>query len=674
MLYYHYELGFGTDANGNKIYGCCCSDGSAEIANDKYFNAYSRDGDKLLCVTRIHEKGSTMEVVAAVKVNADGDKDVPEALHDEFPKLRILRRAEITVDEFRRHLDMMNFNGGRKILSKLKLDYRTDGLFNPCPYEWRETVFDALPMKKNECRKRAERILASQSLHQELQRIYSPQNKKAYFGHPVHYLISAGDWGAAQDMYELLLRALASNGRLCSNRVAVFRNFEKGTYRDERYPQHLNACEGGIVVLELCGDPGTGRFASDFYEFTKFTGDLVEKMKKDTLFIFVEIMGKSVKNADALGNILTKADVIQLTEGSGTPEQAVAYLKELAEKSDIAPETPDEVLACLPEKESYSVSDIYSAYHTWYGNGLKNHIYKAYRQQVFEKVEITETVNRPYEELRQMIGLEQVKSVIGQIVSTGKIRCMRELMGLRADAASLNMLFAGNPGTAKTTVARLLAQILKDEDVIRSGRLVECGRQDLVGRYVGWTAKIINEKFREAEGGVLFIDEAYSLVDDSNSFGAEAINTITQLMENYRERVIVIFAGYPEKMKTFLDQNEGLRSRISFHLNFPDYNPEELLEILRFHAGKREYTIAEDAIPAIREILSDAVCQENYGNGRYVRNLLEQAIIRQSSRLYNLDPEQKLTAAEMCLLRAEDFAPVTLGIAEAAHPQIGFAV
>ena len=133
MLFYHYELGFGTDENGRKIYGCCCSAGGAETANDKFFNVYSLHGDKLLCVTRIHEKESTMEVFAAVKVNADGDKDVPEALLAEFPKLRILRREEVTIDDFRRNVDMMNFGGGRKILTKLKLDYRTDGLFNPCP-------------------------------------------------------------------------------------------------------------------------------------------------------------------------------------------------------------------------------------------------------------------------------------------------------------------------------------------------------------------------------------------------------------------------------------------------------------------------------------------------------------------------------------------------------------
>ena len=125
------------------------------------------------------------------------------------------------------------------------------------------------------------------------------------------------------------------------------------------------------------------------------------------------------------------------------------------------------------------------------------------------------------------------------------------------------MIFTGNPGSAKTTVARLLSQILKKEGILDSGRFVEVGRADLIARYVGWTAKTVCEKFREAAGGVLFIDEAYSLVDDSNTFGDEAINTIVQEMENHRDDVIVIFAGYPEKMKVFLEKNEGLRSRIS---------------------------------------------------------------------------------------------------------------
>jgi Cdc6-like AAA superfamily ATPase len=247
-------------------------------------------------------------------------------------------------------------------------------------------------------------------------------------------------------------------------------------------------------------------------------------------------------------------------------------------------------------------------------------------------------------------------------------------MGLKAEAASLNMLFSGNPGTAKTTFARLLTQILKEEDVIKSGKLVECGRQDLVGKYVGWTAKIVEEKFMEADGGVLFIDEAYSLVDSSNTYGAEAINTITQLMENYRDRVIVIFAGYPDKMKLFLEQNEGLRSRIAFHLSFPDYTPDELLDILKLHAKKREYTLSEDALKTCLEIFTEASAHANYGNGRYVRSFLEQAVIRQSERILNSDNDKGLNADEMCLLKPEDFKAVSLGFTDEHEKKVGFAV
>ena len=124
-------------------------------------------------------------------------------------------------------------------------------------------------------------------------------------------------------------------------------------------------------------------------------------------------------------------------------------------------------------------------------------------------------------------------------------------------------MFSGTPKTAKTTAAKLLTIILKDEDALRTGRFIECGRQDLVGKYVGWTAKIVQDKFKQAAGRVLFIDEAYALVDDSNTYGVDAINTITQFMENYRNDVIVIFAVYPDKMGTFLDQNEGLREAVS---------------------------------------------------------------------------------------------------------------
>ncbi|MBR6101457.1 MAG: AAA family ATPase [Ruminococcus sp.] len=680
MIYYSYELrwkNFDPDKAARmhrtrSSFELNYSESTLESLNDRFYNDFVTKED-VICSITSREEG-TLFVYAAAKVAGFDEKVISGILNRTFPDCVIHRYREVTVDEFKRNVGDTNYGNGRKILTKLKIDYRMAGIFDPLPYNWTEQITDLTKLTAAECKRQAEKILASKSFKDELSRIYSRKNAKSYYGHPVHYFISAGDWGGARDMYELLVRALRSNNRLLSNRMSVFRDFRKGAYRDERYRQHMIASEGGIVVLELCSDTGMGRFASDFHEFTKVTGEILEEMKKDTLFIFVEIMGKSVKNADAVGNITAKADIIQITEGSGTSEQARAYLADLTDKSDIKPDSMDEVFEYLPKNESYTVTDIYNAYNNWYGDGLKNHIYKAYKKQDCCRVVITEAEDKPYEELKEMIGLTDAKTTLDRIIAAGKMKCLREQMGLKTEAGSLNMLFAGNPGTAKTTFARLLTQILKEEDVIKSGKLVECGRQDLVGLYVGWTAKIVEEKFREAEGGVLFIDEAYSLVEDSRTYGAEAINTITQLMENYRDKVIVIFAGYPDKMKLFLEQNEGLRSRIAFHLNFPDYTSDELLDILKLHIRKREYALDRDAEAKCLGIFREASGHENYGNGRYVRTFLEQAVIRQSERLVNSVGDKALGKDELCLLLPEDFEAVSLGLTDKEERRMGFAV
>ena len=171
-----------------------------------------------------------------------------------------------------------------------------------------------------------------------------------------------------------------------------------------------------------------------------------------------------------------------------------------------------------------------------------------------------------------MTGLNNVKSLADRILAFYRLEKKREKFGIESCDISRHMIFTGNPGCAKTTVARLIAEILSEEQILETGAFVECGRSDLVGRYVGWTAKCVKRKFREAKGGVLFIDEAYSLLDDSHSFGDEAINTIVQEMENMRKEVIVIFAGYPVPMNDFLERNEGLNSRIAFHVSFDDYS------------------------------------------------------------------------------------------------------
>ena len=237
-------------------------------------------------------------------------------------------------------------------------------------------------------------------------------------------------------------------------------------------------------------------------------------------------------------------------------------------------------------------------------------------------------------ELDGLVGLSSAKAVIRKAVANFKLNKLRIDKGIPVEKAAMHMVFTGNPGTAKTTVARLFAEMLKDEKVLSAGSFTEVGRADLVGQFVGQTAPLIKKRFREAKGGVLFIDEAYSLCDDrENSFGDEAINTIVQEMENHRDDVIVIFAGYPEPMEQFLARNPGMRSRIAFRVKFEDYTTDELQEITDLMAGKKGLTITEAAMKKLRISYDAARLQPDYGNGRFVRKMLEEAEMNMAVRL-----------------------------------------
>ena len=207
------------------------------------------------------------------------------------------------------------------------------------------------------------------------------------------------------------------------------------------------------------------------------------------------------------------------------------------------------------------------------------------------------------------------------------------------------------------------------------GDLIECGRKDLVGQFVGRTAVQVKNLFKRAKGSVLFIDEAYSLVDDrSGSFGDEAINTIVQEMENAREDMVVIFAGYPKEMKEFIERNPGLRSRISFYVDFPDYSAEELFDITKLIVRNNEYKLAEDAREVLIPMFEKALLSGDFGNGRYARNLVEQAQLAQAMRLSKGDIT-RLSGDELVTLTGEDFAEISTSIIKEAEPvrrRIGF--
>ncbi|MBQ0070722.1 MAG: AAA family ATPase, partial [Spirochaetales bacterium] len=246
--------------------------------------------------------------------------------------------------------------------------------------------------------------------------------------------------------------------------------------------------------------------------------------------------------------------------------------------------------------------------------------------------------------------------------------------GLKTVKPSRHMVFYRSPGTPKPTVARLFAQIMRENQVLPVGDLVEVGRNDLVGKYVGWTAKCVEDAFKRAKGSVLFIDEAYSLCEDKGGmYGDEAINTIVQMMENCRDNIIVIFAGYKDRMEEFLDRNPGLRSRIAFHVPFEDYTEDELKAILTLMVKEKGMHLSKGVEEKAFEIFREAIGHKDFGNGRFVRNIFERACMKQASRICSRPDMDTLSDFELQTLSPEDFVLPEEFTSKKAKRTIGFA-
>ena len=266
-------------------------------------------------------------------------------------------------------------------------------------------------------------------------------------------------------------------------------------------------------------------------------------------------------------------------------------------------------------------------------------------------------------ELDELIGLDKIKQNVRSLMNLMKIRKLREEAGLKVPAISLHMVFMGNPGTGKTTVARLISQLYCAIGVLSKGQLVEVERASLVAGFVGQTAIKTQEVIKSALGGVLFIDEAYSLTPEtngSNDFGHEAVETILKAMEDHRDDLVVIVAGYSEPMERFIHSNPGLESRFNRYLIFPDYNGEELYGIFKMRCDKNGYQMTEEADEYARSMFNDLYEQrdENFGNARDVRNLFENAVSIQADRLAQEeapDREALMTFTKEDLEKAETF-------------------
>ena len=279
-------------------------------------------------------------------------------------------------------------------------------------------------------------------------------------------------------------------------------------------------------------------------------------------------------------------------------------------------------------------------------------------QEEYAKTEIAKILNVLDEEL---VGLAPVKSRIREIAALLLIDKLRRNLGITSANPGLHMSFTGSPGTGKTTVGLKMADILYQLGYIAKGHLLTVTRDDLVGQYIGHTAPKTKEVLKKAMGGVLFIDEAYYLYkpDNERDYGAEAIEILLQVMENQRDELVVILAGYKEPMDKFYESNPGLSSRIANHIDFPDYSVEELLQIAKIMLDDQQYKLTPEAEVALSQYITKRKEQPLFANARSVKNALDRARMRQANRIFD-SRGQVLTKKELVNLEAEDILQSTV--------------
>nr|YP_010443653.1 CbbX [Merotricha bacillata]UTE94540.1 CbbX [Merotricha bacillata] len=279
-------------------------------------------------------------------------------------------------------------------------------------------------------------------------------------------------------------------------------------------------------------------------------------------------------------------------------------------------------------------------------------------QQEYEKSDIQTVIDILENEL---IGLKPVKNRIREISALLLIDNLRKNIGLTSANPSLNMSFTGSPGTGKTTVALRMADILYKLGYSRKGHLITVTRDDLVGQYIGHTAPKTREVLKKAMGGILFIDEAYYLYkpDNERDYGAEAIEILLQVMENQRDDLVLILAGYKDKMEKFYDSNPGLSSRIGNHVDFPDYSPEELLKIGKIMLEEQQYQLTKEAEIVFLDYIKKRMQKPLFANARSIRNALDRARMRQANRIFE-SADRILTKADLVTIVPEDILKSSL--------------
>ena len=388
-------------------------------------------------------------------------------------------------------------------------------------------------------------------------------------------------------------------------------------------------------VNALRGD-GYKRFVEDAYR------SFIEDDCDELSVMLNSEMESSFDNLLQMFGTAALEDMNPLQQLTDDTEEEIEGLEEVEEEEDVIELEEEDELVDIEEEVEEDINT---------SNTALNHVQEIHQNLFSDK-------GNNVTELDELIGLDKIKTEVRNLVTLHKIQRLRKQNNLEFVPVSQHLVFYGNPGTGKTTVARILAKLYKDIGILEKGQLVECERDDLVGKYVGHTAPKTMEKIKEAFGGVLFIDEAYNLANKGeNDYGQEAIDTLLKAMEDYRDKFIVIVAGYKKQMKDFISSNPGLKSRFSKYIEFPDYSCEELQEIFEMFCRKYQYVLTKEAHQVVNEVIAfiEREKDEEFGNARVIRNLFESVITMQSTRLNAFDFKSLMT------IEASDIEAVDIG-------------
>ena len=396
-----------------------------------------------------------------------------------------------------------------------------------------ETIIQ--PFSKDTIYKKAKKQFAPKEFIAELDRIYADCKPREDIAHPVHYVFEMDEKRTSAPLIELLGSSLYANKRVLSKRIA-FANLSRSKITRSDLETIFESSIGGTVVIECPVEiEEENDHASAQRDFFESVCKIIKKYRNKVLVI-LSFPSECKRIKSMFFDCLANMTFVGIPDELMKEDRAKEFLNDLAKKNNIR--SDKKLMDRIEFDATYYAKDLFLIFDEWFSNKLKNTVYPQYKElSVINEKSIKEKSNGfAYDELSEMIGLDSAKRMINKALDYYKAQRLFADKGIDNGRPAMHMVFTGNPGTAKTSVARLFARILRENKILSEGHLVELGRSDLVAKFVGWTADTVKKAFNQAKGGVLFIDEAYSLVDDRDgSFGDEAINTIVQEMENKRD-------------------------------------------------------------------------------------------------------------------------------------------